>query len=317
MRAYIDNENYIDISIELKKFNYIRGFNGSGKTKLLDYFKNAFEAKEKGFLLDGNKISKGDYDVYYVGEHDDLDIESVLGAKSYLKQDLKNSIASLEDSEKDRIENYINSLVKLINDSIQDVRIGDISVEMNLNLNDLIMKNSIVKNSGYAVDKLPNTIKRTEYINMMIKLIKRYKKPCVLLIDEVFMNLSFVNRQNMINNLYNELADENVIVIVTGSGNDIMNFNSIFVFENEIKNLIIDDMTFKKLIAIKEKCSIEDVEKYFLDEELSDIKLKIYRELNIIDRFVNKNGEFNNFSEFYEYLIEEYSIINLRRDSHH
>ncbi len=302
MRVFLSDDYYCEQSFEISKFNHIIGGNGMGKTRLLNALKNGFESKTKDFLIDGLKVSKDDYTVYYIGDTDSLYNEKSFGTKSFLRKDLKNEIASIDENNLTCLKEKLNTLSDEIDGILSCVNIGDVRVNFEANILDLILKNTRISINDCPLEYLSYSRKRIEYIKMIVNIIDRYINPAVLLIDEPFINLSSKKSKELLDYLENNLKDINVIVFLASSSAHNECWNPIYVLKNEVKNVLVSDEDVYKLIAKVQNCSLDDAIYYTSIEEL-----ELYKNENLLIpelelKFVNTSENILNFSDFIKHI---------------
>lgn len=314
MRLFIDSERYDQVSIEIKRLNHIIGPNRSGKTSFLNVLRSCFEGKEKNCLLDGNKIGKEDFDVYYVGETEDLGAEKTLGTKSLLKKEIKNEFASQED-ENDGLVKMVAELIEALNKQLSHIRVGDVSVKTDLDLLNIVMKNAVIVSGETELDNMSYTERRERYIDMQIDMATRYKKPSVLLIDEPFLGMAKASVAKMIRHIIN--TNEELIVFIASSNECFEGLSPIYVLGSDIrKDLLDDDMIFK-IISLEQGCTFEDAKTFTDDEDIFFYKQKFIKKYQIESMFINCDDGIRTFDEFRADFLRRCSIIKTHRDMHH
>lgn len=261
-----------DVGFNIKQFNYIFSYNGGGKTSFCKVLKDGFEGKlSKKFLLDGNLIGKTDYSVYMINDIDTIDVEKSLSSKSILKDKIAKQVTDVEDEILCLLDNYINQLKKEVSDHVfNQLDTRGLSLDLDFKITDLISKFSSITVDQKTIDSMSLSERRMAYIDLVINEIRNSTKPCILVIDEVDLSFSSVKFNYLMKLLISLSEETNCIVFVASSKVVDIELHKIYVDLYKIENQLYTSDELIESIALDEECSVEDVKKYYLEEEITN-----------------------------------------------
>lgn len=313
-----------DIKLEFENILFLNGANKTGKTFILKTLENGFNGELENFYVNNNRVYKGDYKTFYIGDYNNFATEFKLTKTNIFKKLIYDSILEKINTEEllEKVNKIFDTIDSKINANInKEKMINNIKLDINVDsIDKVIEKFTDIYVDDYLLDDkiTPRSTLRKLLINLTLYQIQNNNNnKNIVLIDD--FDSSFNEKE-----LYEiiKLLEKNkdAVFIVTSSRN-IYNFiknknnlykvfnkkaNKITTIENSIKHSIIlneynlnnSKEDFNSFLEENEYLINEEDIRYFKENILTILSFKI----GLL--YSNDNVEISTFNEEKETFIK-------------
>lgn len=269
---HFNDKTFGEFVLKLQNLNIIYGAEQSGKTQFLKYLVSGFSGLEKSFLVNGQHVIKGEFDILELTFDSGLTDILKFTAKSQLKKELKTHLQEIKETENhifQEIELTLNKTLELKN--LESMRFLP-QIDMSLDLDfDMIVEKCI---QITFENKVLEELSRTEsYFGMLAYLKKKCEnsdKVTIILMDDLGAGMSKSTYKKLL--LLLQDFPKHVFFICTKS--DSNQADDIGTISFITKKRLLADCFVDELII-----NFDDYQVYDVEEELGRIKENFFTEV--------------------------------------
>lgn len=309
---------YNNNNIEFDNILFIQGSNKTGKTKILKDLEKGFNGELKDFFINNNRIYKGDYKTYYIGDYNNFATDFKMTKSNTFKKLLFDEI--INNINIDNILNKCNQLFDIIDDKVNDILkhnnyTNEIQVNTNIDSVDKVLEkfcNIYIEDFLLDENITPRSILRKLLINLTLYQISTNKHDNnIVFIDDFDNSFDDFDLYKLINSIENI---DNTKFIVTSSRNIykyVNNKSDIFkLYHNKLTNIRNMEYPIKQAIIVNEYNNTNNTndlnsfyeENEFLinEEDIRYFKENILNKLSFEIGLLYCNDDFKISNNFYD-----------------